>query len=478
MEQVERIKNEAETGEWVEDELSEVALGDKRLDWRLRDSAAKLAVRPTASINQACDDWAATKATYRLFANEKTTHAKLLAPHTKRTQGRMAKYKQCLAIQDTTFLDYSPHPSKAGMGPIGTTQQALRGLVMHSTLVTNLDGLPLGVLSQQIWSRDETPKQLTPDERRKLPIEEKESHKWLVGLRESVKQKPAQTQLITVGDSEADIFELFHGARDLKSDLLVRAGQDRLVCEPEVGRLWATLDAQPIAGHLTVQVPKREQQPARETTVSVQSMSLSLQAPEHLRATMGPVALYGVLVRKVDPPATPSGGSRLGAAPLCWLLLTTVPVTCFDDAVERIDWDCHRWQIEILHKILKSGCRIETVQLATDDRLKPLIALYSIIAWRLFWVTFLARIQPDAPATTILAPHELQALYHFHHRRPLPPAAAPTVQHATRWIAHLGGFLNRKGDGEPGVTVMWRGWQRLADIADAFLAFRPPPTYG
>lgn len=470
MEQVELIKSEAETGEWVEDELREVALGDKRLDWRLRDSAAKLAARPTLSINQACDDWADTKATYRLFANEKTTHAKILGPHLERTQERMGQYGRCLAIQDTTFLDYSHHPSKQGMGPIGTTQQALSGLVMHSTLVTNLEGLPLGVLSEQIWSRDETPKQHTPEERRQRPIEEKESHKWLVGLRESVKQKPDQTQLITVGDSEADIFELFNCARQLKTDLLIRAAQDRSVCAPEVGRLWATLEAQPIAGHLAVHVPKREQHCARETTVRVQSMSLSLQAPQHLRATLGPVALYGILVQEVNPPTD--------GEPLGWLLLTTVPVTCFDDAVERIGWYCHRWQIEILHKILKSGCRIEAVQLAADDRLKPLIALYSIIAWRLFWVTFLARSQPDAPATTILAPHELQALYHFHHRRPLPPDAGPTVQQASRWIAQLGGFLNRKGDGDPGVTVMWRGWQRLADIADALLAFLPPPTYG
>lgn len=470
MEQVKIIENEAESGEWVKVELGEVTVGDKRLDWRLLDSAAKLAARPTMSINQACEDWADTKATYRLFANEKTTHAKILGPHQERTQERMTGYARCLAIQDTTFLDYSHHPSKKGMGPIGTTQQELSGLVMHSTLVTNLDGLPLGVLSEQLWSRDETPKQLTAQERRKLPIEEKESHKWLVGLRESVDQTPEGTQLISVGDSEADIFELFDCARDLETDLLIRAAQDRSVCEPEVGRLWATLEAQPIAGHLDVHVPKREQQPARDATVCVRYLSLSLQAPQHLRATMGPVALYGILVQEVDPPTA--------VQPLCWLLLTTVPVTCFDDAVERIAWYCHRWQIEIFHKILKSGCRIEAVQLASDDRLKPLIALYSIIAWRLFWATFLMRSQPDAPATTMLAPHELQALYHFHQRRPLPADETPTVQQATRWIAQLGGFLNRKGDGYPGVTVIWRGWQRLADIASAFLAFLPPPTYG
>lgn len=257
MEQIEIIESAEYNGDWIAHELSEVSLGDKRLDWRVRDSGQKLAARPSVSINQACDDWADTKATYRLFANEKTTAAKILSPHQARTKERMAGYARCLVIQDTSYLDYSHHPSTDGMGPIGTTKQTLTGMVMHSALATNLDGLPLGTLHQQIWSRDETPHQLTSTERRKLPIAEKESYKWLVALSESVEHKPTNTQLITVGDSEADIFELFNHARTLKTDLLLRAAQDRTVCEPEVGRLWSVLAKQPIVGHLAVHVSKR-----------------------------------------------------------------------------------------------------------------------------------------------------------------------------------------------------------------------------
>ena len=470
MEQVIIIGNSEYSGDWTTDELRDVSLGDKRLDWRLQDSAKKLASRPSVSINQACEDWADTKATYRLFANEKTTAEKILSPHQTRTKERMANYESCLVLQDTSYLDYSHHPSKKGMGPIGTTKQTLTGLVMHSALATTLDGLPLGTLSQQIWSRDEMPNQLAPEERRKLSIEEKESYKWLVALSESVEHKPADTQLITVGDSEADIFELFNHARQLGTDLLIRAGQNRSVCEPEVGLLWTVLEKEPIAGHLAVHVSKRPNQPARDAAVSVRYMSLSLKPPQHLRKTMGPMPLCGILVQEVEPPAD--------VAPLCWLLLTTLPVCTFDDAVERIGWYCHRWQIEILHKILKSGCHIEDAQLDSDARLKPMIALYTIIAWRLFWLTFLSRTEPDAPASTILVDHELQALYQFCHKQPLHDSFNPTVYHATRWIAQLGGFLNRKGDGEPGVTVIWRGWQRLQDISEAFLAFHPPPTCG
>ncbi len=455
-------------GAWTAYELQAVALGDQRLNWRLLETAAKLAAQPSASLNQACADWATSKAAYRLFANAKTTAAKILAPHQSRTQERMAAYARCLAIQDTTLLDYTHHPATQGLGPIGTQQQQLQGLVVHSVLVTTVTGLPLGLLSQQVWARPTHP--LPAHAMHKRPLEAKESYKWLVALQESVKHTPVQTQLITVGDREADLFELFTTARELETDLLIRASQNRCVCAPTVGLLWPVLEKQAVAGHLTVQVAQRQDQPARTACVAVRYCALSLKPPQTLPAQLDPVSLYGLLVQEVDPPPDVS--------PLSWLLLTTVPVRTFDEAVECVAWYCLRWQIEILHKILKSGCRIEAAQLTSAARLKPLLTLYTIIAWRLFWLTFRTRVEPDAPATTILAPHELQALYTFLHKQPLPPTVTPTVRQATHWLAQLGGFLARTGDGEPGVTVIWRGWQRLTDIAAAYLVFQPPPTYG
>lgn len=465
------MKNEPlENENWTAYELSEIALGDQRLNWRLLDSAAKLAAKPSASINQACDDWADTKATYRLFANEKTSMEQILAPHQQRTKERMAGHEYILAIQDSSYLDYSHHPSKSGMGPIGTTQQALRGLVMHSVLSVTLQGLPLGLLHQSIWPRAETVKQMTSDERHKVPIAEKESYKWLAALGETVKWQPEGTRLVTVGDSEADIFELFDHARTLATDLLIRAGQNRSVSAPEVGLLWAVVEKQPVAGHLKVQVSKRAEHPAREATVAVRYTSLTLRPPPHLRTQLKPLSLYCVFVEEFEPP--------VDVEPLAWLLLTTVPIASLHDAVERIHWYCQRWQIEIWHKILKSGCRIEQAQLASEKRLMPLIALFSIIAWRLFWITFLARTDPDAPASAILAKHELHALYTFIHKQPIPDSLVPTVRQTLRWVAQLGGFLARKRDGEPGVTVVWRGWQRLTDISQAYLAFYPQNTCG
>lgn len=452
--------------EWLAYELHEVSLGDKRLDWRLLDTGAKLAANPGGSINDACDDWADTKASYRLFDNKKTTASKILAPHKKRTRERASAYVRVLAIQDTTYLDYTHHPHKSGMGPIGTTKQTLTGMVMHSALLTSEVGQPIGLASQEIWVRPEEAKQLEQTERRKLPIEDKESNKWLTALSQTVQVVPPGTQVVTIGDSESDIFELFNHARRLETDLLIRAAQDRAVCEPEVGRLWATLGGEEVVGHLNVKVPARNNEPKRDAIVSVRHAHITLRAPGRLRKTMKDMPLYAVLVKEEKPPKGVKD-------PLCWLLLTTVPVHSFKDAIERIQWYRIRWEIEVYHKILKSGCHIEKAQLETAERLLPYIALFSIIAWRLFWLTHMARHEPDAPCTLVLTDHEWRSLYAYHHKSNRMPDVLPTVAQVTLWIAQLGGFLARKNDGHPGVTVIWRGWTRLHLISSSWLIFHP-----
>jgi hypothetical protein len=457
--------------DWLYEEMATFSLGDARLDYRLLDTGAKLTARPGVSINQACDDWADTKASYRLFDNKKTTAAKILQPHYQRTAERAASQERIFAVQDTCFLDYSHHPSKKGLGPIGTTQQKLKGLVIHNALLVSEPGTPLGLIDQAIWTRPEEAKQMTPDERRLVPIEEKESYKWLSALSRTVERAPTGPQLITIGDSEADIFELFDHARSLETDLLIRAGQDRSLCEPEVGRLWDTLEAQPVSGTLQVDVPAQRNRPKRTAELTVRFASVSLRPPKHLRQQMGPIPLYAVLAWEENPAADVDD-------PICWLLLTTVPVTCFEEAVERVGWYKFRWLIEIYFKVLKSGCRVEETQLATKDRLLPFIALLSIIAWRLFWMTMIARHDPDAPATVVLAEHEWQALYVFHHKAATLPANPPSVRQVMRWMAQLGGFLARKHDHEPGVTVIWRGWQRLSDISASWLLFHHYPYVG
>ncbi len=454
-----------ELSAWLVDELHDVALGDKRLERRLLTTGAQLAARPSGSINQACAAWADTKAAYRLFANAKTTAEKIRAPHYRRTRERARGHQRLFALQDTTYLNYTHHPATKGLGPIGTAQQKLSGLVMHTALLMSEQGLPLGLTSQAIWARPPKRPRRSAEARRKLPLEAKESAKWLQALQQTRAVVPPEAQLITIGDSESDLFALFEQARTLEVDLLVRAAQNRSVCAPEVGRLWAVMGRRAVCGQLQVVASARKGKPKRQALVTVRFAPVSLKAPQHLRKTMGAMPLYAVLVQEEAPPPD--------STPLCWLLLTTVPVHSFAEAVERIRWYGLRWQIEVYHKVLKSGCGVEKAQLAHVERLLPYLALLSIIAWRLFWMTLLARHAPEAPCTLVLAAHEWRALYAFHHKTQQVPVRPPTVGQVVLWIARLGGFLARKNDGPPGVTVLWRGWQRLSDIAAAWLAFHP-----
>jgi len=150
-------------------------------------------------------------------------------------------------------------------------------------------------------------------------------------------------------------------------------------------------------------------------------------------------------------------------------------VVSFEEAHGVIGWYCGRWQIEVFHKVLKSGCRVEHCRLQTANRLYNFVALMSVIAWRLHWMTYINRCQPDLPCTVVLTTIEWEALYMRIHKSSRLPDTVPTIHQAVRWIAQLGGFLGRKSDGEPGVTTLWRGWQRLQDMAATWYLVKEQP---
>lgn len=444
-----------------------LALGDERSNRRARETMSKLGKRPSGSIPQGCDEWADTKATYGLFKNKKVTAAKILKPHQTRTWERVGRHECVLAVQDTTYLDYTHFPSIEGLGPIGSRQQKLRGIVMHNTLAVTAAGLPLGELHQQLWVRPET--EATVEEKRARPIEEKESYKWIESLKALAPHIPEQTQLVAVSDAESDVYELMHEAQACQVPFLLRAAQDRALLEPEAQKLWSAVSSRKNRAQLTISVAAKKLEPAREATISVRYRQVTLKPPyrshEQRETPLEPVTITAILVREDNPPA--------GMTHVEWLLLTNVSVASIEDALECVEWYCRRWQVEIFHKILKSGCQVEQRRLNHFDRLQPCIALFSIIAWRIHWMTWMLRAQPDAPCTTVLADGEWRALYTLATRTVADPDNIPSVEQVILWIAQLGGFLRRKGDGAPGVTVIWRGWQRLQDALSMWLILDP-----
>jgi len=447
---------EAGPASWTDIEFGHCALGDRRLNQRLVTLAQDFYAQPCASLPRACGSRARTKAAYRFFSNKRTTMPTLLQPHYQATEARMAGLKVVLAPQDSTSLNYTAHPATSGLGPIGTTVNGPQGLHLHGTYAVTPDGTPLGLIDAQCWHRN-------PDEFgkkakcQKLPIEQKESNKWLKSYRAAAKVQARlpETTVVSLGDREADLYDLFALAEDTKQGpmLLVRARHNRVV-KAEQKLLWPTLEAQPVAGVQVLKVPRQHNRPAREAHLTVRFAKIELCAPQNDRQQ--DIVVWAVLAKEEEAPK--------GVKPLEWMLLSTLPVESFEQAIEKLQWYARRWTIEVLHRILKSGCRIEDRQLGQANRLEACLAIDLVVAWRIHHLNKLGRDTPDAPCTVYFDDDQWKALWAFTTKKPVPPKNTPSLRQAIHRVASLGGFLGRRGDGEPGTQTLWIGLQRLDDI--------------
>jgi Transposase DNA-binding/Transposase Tn5 dimerisation domain len=460
---------------WCSKEFSSVKLGDQRLNRRLLKVAGDLLNYPTEPINAACNNWSEAKAAYRLFDNDKLQEAALLRVHQVETVKRLEKSDEIVfAIQDTTILNYTHHPKKKGLGKINKTpgyENPSMGCLLHNTLLMTESGLPLGLLDQKIFLHGTGEK--TNHKRR--PITEKESFRWIESLRTTKSLCPKKT-IITVGDRESDIFELFVEADREEAKVLIRATNDRILIQDdeEHQTLWDHMGKTPLGGMETLQIPARHKQSERLAHLEVRYAEITLKPPQRYPGAkekpLPPVKMQAVWFYERYPPSDTEH--------LEWMLLTNMPVSSVEDAVRVGQWYRLRWQIECYHRILKSGCKIEDCRLESYERLKKFIRLKSIIAFRLFWLTLINRVDPEGSSDKILEDHEWKALCCQISKNRHLPLKAPSIREAVRMIASLGGFLGRKSDKEPGMTYIWRGWEKLATIADFWLSMSLEATCG
>jgi len=449
---------------WAMTDFTGAELGDARRTQRLVELATVFAQRPGASLPEACGNRARLKAASRCFDHEAVDPQAILESHVMATSDRLAAVSRVLAVQDTTAVDWPAHPATTGLGPLAAPTH--QGLHVHTTLALTPERLPVGRLAQQVWARDPAAVG-TRTTRQHRPIADKESQKWLTSVaavREAHARCPP-TRFVCVGDREADVYDLFRQERPSGVDLLVRAAWNRRVDHPERD-LWTKVAAQPVVATLTVRVPRRGPQPARQATVAVRWCLVLRCPPTHRQAEKLPAtAVWVVQAVEEQPPAR--------GEPLEWVLLTTCAVHTRADAVERVDWYACRWGLEVWQTVLKSGCRLEARPLDTADRLRRCLAVYSVLAWRLLYTTMVSRAMPDAPCTAVLEPEAWQALDCAIHLTPTPPSTPPPLRQAVPWIGRLGGFLARRGDAEPGVTVLWKGFQHLTDLTRMYRIMHP-----
>lgn len=444
---------------WAIAEFAHAELGDDRRTERLLMIATAFAQHPTASIPQACGPGPAIQGAYRFFENEDIDPEAIREAHQQSTLERVSRCPVVLALQDTSSLNYSSHPKTKGLGPIGTQRQNITGLLLHSTLTVTPTGQPLGVLHTSVRARDPETAGCAR-QRHSKPTAQKESQKWLDSLSacQQLASQCPNTLLVNVADREGDLYDVFAQALDNSESpnvhLLVRSNHNRkLVGEDHL--LWDVVAQRRSSGQLKVSVGRRAEQPARIATLRIRFSPVTLQAPLR-KAGQPPLKLWAIQAREERPPK--------GSTPIEWRLLTTLPITCLEDACRSVGWYAQRWQIEVMHKVLKSGCKIEQRQLETAARLERVLAVDQVVAWRLLAMCKAAREQPDEAVSAWLSQAEWQALWSHVHQRLQPPETPPSVRQAVRWIGQLGGFMARKGDGQPGPITLWRGLQRLNDL--------------
>ena len=446
---------------WASQELQSAALPDKRLNRRLIKIVENLAQQPHGSVPQASGDWANTKATYNFWKSPRIEAEDIIEAHQEQTAQRASKEKIVLAIQDTSDFNFTHHRAKTEKQGFGMTcaQKYVRGLKVHSLMISTTQGVPLGILEQQIWTRA-VKKTKKKNQQTQKSVVNKESKRWLTSLVSTELAMPSTTTVVTVTDREGDIYDLFAMEREPNSELLIRAKHNRRV-NHELKFVKQAMEQIPDAGQLKISVPRADGQKSRTTDLSIRYASFDFPPPINRAKSFKheSVTLNVISAIEENPPTE--------VKPITWFLLTSLEVNNFEQATGCIRWYTYRWLIERYHYVLKSGCRIEQLQLKNAERIKKALATYTIVAWRLLWLTYHARDNPHLPCDTILEQDEWQSLYCHFQGFPLAEEP-PSIQQAIIWIARLGGFLARNHDGLPGVKTLWRGLQRLNDIASTW----------
>jgi Transposase DNA-binding/Transposase Tn5 dimerisation domain/Transposase DDE domain len=437
---------------WAQLHFDAAVLGDPRRNRRLVKVAGQLASDPAASLPTQTASWADLKGAYRLFDAPQVTFAAVATPHWLQT--RACDPGRYLILADTTEIDFGWNRQADGLGPVGNGGG--RGFLLHSGLLVAAGGAAVFGLAGQVLHYRSATKTLHETRRQRLQ-RTRESDVW-GQLIDAVGPPPAGVDWLYVMDRGGDNFEVWVHAQQQRVGWIGRAAQTHRNVEDAAGNqmpLKTFLKTLPVGGQKTLKLRARPGQAARTATLELRWGTVTMLPPKLRSAWLkqsGVTAVQQqvVWVREVEAPA--------GIKPLEWILYTSLAVTTLAEAETVVDSYEQRWQIEEWHKALKSGCQVEGRQLQTAARLEPLLGVLGVVAVRLLQLKGLARTEPERPAATVVPPKYVAALWKVRRLRAERP---PTVREFFRQLAMLGGFLGRKGDGEPGWITLWRGWEKL-----------------
>lgn len=477
--------------------FSDLDLGDVRRTRRLVQAVDSMCAHPGGTLPDKLNQPKKLRGFYRLMDRDEVTHAVVMNAHANETRRRIAALGrvECsaeswvgassatglsvanltptvLILHDATELDYTTLKAlKEHLGQIG--QGTNRGYICHNSLAVRADtGGTLGLTSQILHHRASVPKNETAKECRERA--DRESRLWVAGAQASGPAS-AGVRCVDVSDSLSDTFEYLSYEVTQGRHFVVRARENRKLVEAVAGEQYVfdAARALPSVGTRPLEVRPSPGRTGRTTTVHVSMSEIKVAVPGEKRGEYAnrPLDLWVVRVWEPNTPA--------GEEPLEWNLLTNVATPTLADAWERIEWYERRWIAEELHKGMKTGCGIETMQFDTVERLEPAIAVISAVATTLLALRDAAR-APDAetrPATEVVAPVYVKVLAAYSGKR---LGQNPSVKAFYMHVARLGGHQNRKCDGFPGWITLWRGWMKLQSMVDGHDAThtKEPTTCG
>ena len=444
---------------WVKEETAGNTINDRRLNQRMEKLLSSLSKKPDSSIPSAASGWAETQAAYRFLDNNKLTLPDILSGHRQATINRIKQQPVVLIAQDTTFLNYGTETEKLKFGTLRRTPSD--HYLLHPSVAFTPSRINLGILDAKIWQR---PEEKTAHLRDKKPVSEKESYRWLEGYETAcqVQTDCPDTLIVNIADREGDIHDWFLDAQqrreNTRAHYIIRAKCNRRI-ENDTGEasyLWETLHNAKPFGSFRFDTPRNKQASSRKVTLSLTAQEVTLTGK--IGREKKAVTLYAVLALEKRPPHNQK--------PIEWMLLTSLPVEDFISAQTVVGWYRSRWEIEIYFRVLKQGCKVQSLRLETDQRLENGIALYLIVSWRLHTMTMMSRDFSNASCTLLFTDKEWKSIYIWR-KKSKPPKKPPPLRDIVRMLAQIGGFLARKGDGEPGVQTLWTGFQRLETYIEA-----------
>jgi len=430
--------------------------GDIRRNERFVSIINNISTQPGSSIPKQNKRWYDTKATYDFFKNEDVSIEALKKAMMQHGAKQVSDQMQVLILQDISNISYNDLQAE-GLGYLDNKEG--RGILCYSSMAATPEGLPLSLLYQHTWVRplEDLGKS---SKRKQISFEDKESYRWYDGMQEVNKLLEQSIHKIHIADREADIYELFFHAYEPNTDLLIRARHNRQLASGS--QLWDTIAAQPAVATVSLDIPDKTGKRKFKVEAAVRYHTVEILRPRNNKNSYESVTLTAIEIKEIN------SSNKNEEDCIHWKLLTTLEISSVSDALQCVKWYTFRWLIERFHYVLKSGTKIEELQLKDAESLQKAITVYSMAAFRVMQLVYESRHHPEVSCEVVLTKAQWITLHMLIEGNNQLPKQPPSLQQAVMWIGRLGGHLGRKSDGPPGLKTVWQGYQQLCHAASVY----------